>query len=313
MEVTSYLLGKKSGGGGDEPTGTIDITSNGVKNVKSYASANVNVQPDLESKSITITENTTTTITPTTGKDGLSSVQVTTNVSGGGSELDWSAIGYSEEPYNDVEDGYNHAVEVKNNWQSSSSLLNKFMNDYKMVYMPLVDTSIATNMASMFRNCYSLKETPQLNTSNVTDMSQMFYACYSFKNVALLNTTNVTNMNSMFFNCYPLEKIPQFDTKNVTNMSSMFGSCNSLEELPLLDTSSVTDMSSMFSGCVSLNDTSLDNILQMCINAVSYAGTKTLKALGFQYSVMTSKYPVSRIQALPHYQDFINAGWTIGY
>ena len=85
MEVTSYLLGKKSGGGGSEPTGTIDITSNGPHNVKSYATASVNVQPDLETKSITITENTTTTITPTQGKDGMSSVQVTTNVSGGGS------------------------------------------------------------------------------------------------------------------------------------------------------------------------------------------------------------------------------------
>lgn len=43
MDILSYLLGKKSGGGGDEPTGTIDITSNGTHNVKAYASADVNV------------------------------------------------------------------------------------------------------------------------------------------------------------------------------------------------------------------------------------------------------------------------------
>ena len=81
MDVISYAMGKKAGGG-EEPTGTIDITTNGITNVKSYASANVNVQPDLESKTVTITENTTTLIEPTTGKDGLSSVSVITNVSG---------------------------------------------------------------------------------------------------------------------------------------------------------------------------------------------------------------------------------------
>ena len=27
----------------------------------------------------------------------------------------------------------------------------------------------------------------------------------------------------------------------------------------------------------------------------------------------TTAYPTSRIQALPHYQDFLDAGWTIGY
>lgn len=70
----------KSTGYTGEPTGTIEITENGIHNVKQYASASVDVEPNLESKEVTINENTTTLIEPSEGKDGLSSVSVITNV-----------------------------------------------------------------------------------------------------------------------------------------------------------------------------------------------------------------------------------------
>lgn len=63
---------------GIHPTGTKNIAQNGTHDVTQYASANVNVQPNLQSK--TATQNGT--VTPDQGYDGLSSVVV--NVSGGG-------------------------------------------------------------------------------------------------------------------------------------------------------------------------------------------------------------------------------------
>ncbi len=62
------------------PSGTEQITANGVYDVSGKANANVNVEPNLEQKTVTITENGTTEVTPTSGKDGMSKVIINANV-----------------------------------------------------------------------------------------------------------------------------------------------------------------------------------------------------------------------------------------
>ena len=62
------------------PSGTQQITENGTYDVSGKANAVVNVVPNLEQKTVTISENGTTEVTPTSGKDGMSKVTVTTNV-----------------------------------------------------------------------------------------------------------------------------------------------------------------------------------------------------------------------------------------
>ena len=206
-----------------------------------------------------------------------------TNLPSGGSSHDWSAIGYNGEPKS-LQEMFDYSKEIYDNWDNTIiDLDHKFSRDRKLIWFPLVDTSNVTNMSSMFYNCSSLKEVPQFDTSNVT------------------------NISSMFSNCTSLTEVPQFDTSNVTNMSYMFYNCTSLTEIPQFDTSNVTSMVSMFSSCNKLTDTSIDNILQFCITSKIENGT--LKYLGFNSNV----YPINRIEALPHYQDFLDAGWTIGY
>ena len=62
MDLLSLAIGKASGGGGDTPTGTINISSNGEHNVAEYAKANVSVpNPSTGTKQIPITQNGTTT------------------------------------------------------------------------------------------------------------------------------------------------------------------------------------------------------------------------------------------------------------
>ncbi len=213
------------------------------------------------------------------------------NLPSGGSSLDWSAIGYSGTPET-IQDGYDYAIEIMNNWDTTGGIMSKFYNDYKINFMPMVS----------------------IDKTNQKNMSQMFYGACGLMSIPQLDTSNVVNMREMFRDCRALKEIPYLNTTNVTSMYSMFNSCYSLTTIPLLDTSSLNannSMTSMFTNDRLLTDESLDNILQMCINATSLPAnaTKTLYDIGMNKST----YPASRIQALPHYQDFIDAGWTIGY
>lgn len=207
------------------------------------------------------------------------------SISGGGG-LDWSAIGYSEMP-DYIQEQYDYAKEIYDNWDATqTSMQSKFSHDTSLVIMPLVDTSNITDMWSAFEGCSNLKSVPQLNTSKVNTIRNMFYQCLQ------------------------IETIPLFDTSNVTTMRGAFSSCSELINLPQFNTSKLTNIQNTFSGSPKLSDTSLDNILKMCININSnYSRAKTLVEVG----LTSTNYPASKIQSLPSYQNFINAGWTIGY
>lgn len=151
-------------------------------------------------------------------------------------------------------------------------------------------------------------------STTIVDGASLNYAFVGLKGttIPLLDTSNVMYMQYMFQNCENLITIPQINTSNVTDMRYMFSGCTALSQVPLLNTSSLRGsnaFNNMFLNCPSLTTQSLDNVLQMCINATSYSSTKTLAKLGFT----STNYPAATIQALPHYQDFIDAGWTIGY
>lgn len=172
-------------------------------------------------------------------------------------------------------------------------------------------TITIASLSNLFASCPNLKKASFKSANNITDMSSMFAGCRVLEEIDLsdVDASNVTNMNSMFYMCQKLTAISQLNTSKVTNMYRMFYACTLLEDLPLLDTNKVTNWEQAFYYCEALTNESLNNILQMCINAISYKGTKTLAYLGFN----SSWCPVSKIQGLSNYQAFLDAGWTIGY
>lgn len=122
-----------------------------------------------------------------------------------------------------------------------------------------------------------------------------------------LNTSTCTNGTYMFQNCYSLIAIPNIDTSNFIGATQMFQNCQSLTSMPVLDLSKVKAMTNIFQGCSSLSNESLNNIMQICINASEYTSEKTLKKLGLTSTQATI------CQGLSNYQAFLSAGWTTGY
>ena len=62
-------------------------------------------------------------------------------------DTDWTAIGYNHrEPQALINNGFEYAQEIITNWENEADLTERFIDDRKLEYMPLVNTSNATNM-----------------------------------------------------------------------------------------------------------------------------------------------------------------------
>lgn len=196
--------------------------------------------------------------------------EISTDGGTGGSGLDWSEIGYSEQPQS-LTDGFNYAKQIYNNWNMSDTI--NYFGDGNLVYFPLVDTVFVTTLDNSFGYCSALQELPLINTSNVISMTGAFTNCSSLKSIPLLDTSNVTNFNQAFAYCKLLQEIPELNTSNATQTYAMFSDCTALARIPLLDTSKVENMSSMFANCYALetipelntsNAVSVESMFSMC-------------------------------------------------
>lgn len=160
----------------------------------------------------------------------------------------------------------------------------------------------------------SATQLPTLDLTNVTGtegLANMFYQCSSLTSVSIINIpSSITSMYECFDQCSALIAIPEIDTSNIKNMSEMCYNCQSLVTVPILDTSKLvgTGFSRAFSFCSNLSNTSLNNILRMCINAVNLSSNqKKLSVVGLTSAQATT------CQTLSNWDDFVAAGWITGF
>lgn len=200
------------------PTGNIEITKNGIYNVREKETANVNI-PVLKLGTKNITENGVYKASDDE-LDGYSEVNVET-----------SGV--------DINDYFKPTIAAATNTQ--------YTNGINAIIKKIPDTITLTgdSCASMFQYCAAITTIPPLDTSGVNYMHKMFFHCDALQTIPPLNTSKVTNMVSMFEGCTSLQTIPAIDTSKVTNFTDTFYSCSALTSLPLLNMSSATNLANI--------------------------------------------------------------------
>lgn len=169
-------------------------------------------------------------------------------------------------------------------------------------------TIIPSSSSSNTRSNEILKKLPDGMTIDGDSANYAFSNLKGLLETPIFDCSSITSLSGTFSGCTALVTAKLIDTKNIQNFEYLFSGCTNLENVPLYNVSNATTFYDMFRNCPNLTNESLDNILQMCINATShYTAMKYLSKVG----IRTSDYALARLQALPHYQDFINAGWRI--
>lgn len=169
----------------------------------------------------------------------------------------------------------------------------------------------ASSCSGMFLDCKKLtRVNGDFDTSEVTAFNEMFNGANSIALPPDIDTSSGTNFYRCFRACFALVSAPPWDLSNATSLEQMFWQDSALEYIPPYRIGKATNLTNMFQATGSnLSDISRNNILMMLATASSYTGTKTLARLGFT----SSMYSAASWQALSHYSDFVDEGWSIGY
>lgn len=232
-------------------TGEIEITENGKHDVAKYASANVNVQPNLATKEITANG---TYNASDEGVDGYS--QVSVNVE---DLLQWKCDNLMSLNY-----------EFEGAPESVISKVENIVNG--------LDTKNVEGFRYTFNN--SQIQSLSLDFTKASSVENMCSYCGHLINFNPISSPSGTvNMNSAFRSCELLEELNLINWR-ANSLNSGFNGCSKLTTLSI-NIINCSGLSSAFNNCASLTNLTLKNVRYNITisNGTTYGHLLTLDSL----------------------------------
>lgn len=251
----------------------LSITKNGMYDVSGYDIADVDVQPELQSKSVTIEENGAVTIIPDEGYY-LDSVEVVTDVQ---PELQSKSVVVTK---NDSvtsiipDDGYyglkGVSVEVSipvvhtpfEDLVDAGYSVGDIADITEDLYGTACDTTVTAysdfnpeTTTSLFYRWWhntNMVFAPNIDTSKVTSMVGTLYGCTNLVYVPDWDYSSVLSLEKTFISCVALPTIGDIIAPVATTAAGMFASDTKLSSVGKIELPSCTTTSYMFRDCSSL-------------------------------------------------------------
>ena len=251
-------------------TKSININENGAQTIEADSdfygldsvNLNIDVQPNLQTKAVTITENGTSSIVPDSGFYGLESVGVEVNVQPN-LQAKSTTTTITSNGTSTI------TLEPDSNYDGLSSAsvdVNVNVPIPEFTTEELVATANGTYTPST--NGYSkVRVNVSEPVSKYVVPNGMKFGHTRVFNPDDFDFSNVTDMSNMFYNCFLTSlDLSGLDTSSVTSMSRMFYGCSKLTSIDFSgwDTSKVTNMSNMsnmFYGCTSLTNFNMNSAI----------------------------------------------------